>query len=295
MGIKLSRSTIQYFKHNDMDDLEAVLASIAEDDIKRQRKVIEQRRFIVIEGLYRNTGELCPLPEIIALKKRYCYRVIMDESLSFGTMGKTGRGVTEHYNVNISDVEIITVAMDTALGSVGGLCVGSREIVDHQRLSGAGYCFSASAPPFLSAVAIQSLSLLENQPHVLKDLVNNTKLLYKGLSTIKGVKIVSEEETPVMHLVFDPPLSSWDLEAYGVLEISKQCIKKGVGITTSKFSLAEDPLAGTKKDPNEEAPPVRPSLRVCSNATLTVKEINHAMGELKKVIAAEMTKLKRLN
>jgi serine palmitoyltransferase len=150
-GIYLSRATVQTYKHNDMKDLEGILASIASDDRKKKRDATQQRRFIVTEGLFRNTGDVCPLPDILALKEKFCYRLIMDESTSFGVLGKTGRGCTEHFNLSIDSVEIITLAMDTVLASVGGVCIGTREIVDHQRLSGAGYCFSAASPPFLSS------------------------------------------------------------------------------------------------------------------------------------------------
>ena len=196
MGLNLSRSTVQYFKHNDMADLEAILQSIADDDARLKRDVLQQRRFIVVEGIYRNTGDICFLPNILALKERFRYRVILDESLSFGTMGATGRGITEHFGIKVTDVEILTVAMDTALGSVGGLCIGTREVVDHQRLSGAGYCFSASAPPFLSAAACESLSILQNNPDLLKALSKNSQALHKGLSAVKGMRLLSSEITP---------------------------------------------------------------------------------------------------
>ena len=81
----------------------------------RRIATLEQRRFIITEGIFRNTGEIAPLQEIIQLKEKYCYRIIVDESMSFGTIGKTGRGVTEHFGIPIKDVEIILVAMDTSL------------------------------------------------------------------------------------------------------------------------------------------------------------------------------------
>jgi serine palmitoyltransferase len=59
--------------------------------------------------------------------------------------------------------EIVTFSLENALGSVGGMTVGNEEVVDHQRLSGAGYCFSASAPPFLSKVCLASVRRLEGK------------------------------------------------------------------------------------------------------------------------------------
>ena len=70
-GLNLSRSTVQFFKHNDVANLRAILESIAKDDVKKRRDASQQRRFIVIEGLYRNTGDICPLPEILALKEEF--------------------------------------------------------------------------------------------------------------------------------------------------------------------------------------------------------------------------------
>jgi serine palmitoyltransferase len=68
----------------------------------------------------------------LELKKKYKYRLIVDESLSFGVLGKRGAGLTDHFGVNVSEVEIITGSMANALASSGGFCVGSKEVVDHQ-------------------------------------------------------------------------------------------------------------------------------------------------------------------
>lgn len=60
--------------------------------------------------------------------------------------------------------------MENAVGSIGGFCVGSTFIVDHQRLSGLGYCFSASAPPLLAQAAIESLNYFEKRPEIFDEL-----------------------------------------------------------------------------------------------------------------------------
>lgn len=60
------------------------------------------RKFLVMEGIYMNTGNICPLPALLELAHRFKCRTILDENVSFGTLGETGRGVTEHFNVNVS-------------------------------------------------------------------------------------------------------------------------------------------------------------------------------------------------
>jgi serine palmitoyltransferase len=200
-GANLSRATIRYFKHNDMSDLRRILSAIREEDKLLRRDTSQQRRFIVVEGIYRNTGDICPLLEIVQLRKEFFYRIILDESLSFGVLGAQGRGLTEQCNIPPMEIDIVTFALDTVLASVGGVCVGTREIVDHQRLSGAGYCFSASSAPFLSAAALSSLQLLQSETFKLQaQLLENVRLLRQELAKIPVLVFLSNDETPVIHL-----------------------------------------------------------------------------------------------
>lgn len=278
-GLNLSRSTVQFFKHNDMNHLRTIMESIAYDDKRLKRDTLQQRRFIIVEGLYRNTGDVCPLPEILRLKEEFFYRLILDESLSFGTMGRTGRGITEHYQIQPTDVEIILVAMDTALASVGGVCVGNREIVDHQRLSGAGYCFSASAPPFLSAAAIKALTKLESEPQLLEKLHNNARYLHSSLSKhLDGLLTLryaqKEIVTPVLHLCLTTPLVTVDAEATLMMRIAHECIVRGVAVLASKFSLV-------KGDTN-----FRPTLTLNASTKLTTDEMDKIVAVLKSATIA---------
>lgn len=67
-------------------------------------------------------------------------------------------------------MDLICSSLENAVGSVGGFSVGSTFIVDHQRLSGLGYCFSASAPPLLAQAAIEALNYFENHPEIFEEL-----------------------------------------------------------------------------------------------------------------------------
>eukprot|EP01034_Spumella_vulgaris_P031741 gene31741-39209_t len=273
-GCNLSRSTVHFFKHNDMHDLRAILESIADDDKRLKRDTLQQRRFIISEGLFRNTGDVCPLTEIVRLKEEFCYRLIVDESLSFGTLGKTGRGVTEHFSVSPSEVEIIVLTLDTTLASVGGVCIGTREIVDHQRLSGAGYCFSASAPPFLSAIASLALKKMEEQPKLLEDLKRNSLALFDKLKKNKTLKMLSTNATPVFVLTLQTPLATLKEEGEVIRRIAQLCVTKGVGVTASPFALTS--RFGTE----------RPSLTLCANSSLTEAEIQKIVTVLGEAAAA---------
>ncbi|XKL63503.1 hypothetical protein PGB90_005867 [Kerria lacca] len=139
-GIEASRCKIFFFKHNDLADLERLLInfnSLVQDE-KNNEYRSETKKFLIIEGIYMNSGRICPLPQLIEMRKRYKLRLLLDESVSFGVLGKNGRGVVEHFEANNEDVDMIMASMEYALGTGGGFCVGSAFIVEHQRLSGLG-------------------------------------------------------------------------------------------------------------------------------------------------------------
>ncbi|VEL11859.1 unnamed protein product [Protopolystoma xenopodis] len=107
-GLVASRSRICFFRHNDLAHLEQLLMKQALEDQKDMKKAQATRRFLVIEGLYLDYGDICPLPELIALKYKYKVRIILDETVSFGVLGSTGRGVTEHFGIEPEHIDLIT-------------------------------------------------------------------------------------------------------------------------------------------------------------------------------------------
>jgi len=124
-GVTLSRANVKYFKHNDMQDLRRVMERVRATDISLGRKSNAQKRFIVVEGLYKNHGTICPLDELVKLKHEFCYRLILDESYSFGVLGSTGRGALEYFGLRyMCDAEIVTISLEQTLASVGGVTVG---------------------------------------------------------------------------------------------------------------------------------------------------------------------------
>ena len=83
---------------------------------------------------------------------------------------------------------MIAVSMGAALGSIGGFCAGRSFVIDHGRLSGQGYCFSASLPPLLANAAIASLEQLQTEDGGARrrQLQRNTKILLEGLKAVSG-------------------------------------------------------------------------------------------------------------
>ena len=83
--------------------------------------------------------------------------MILDETWSYGILGRTGRGVTEHQNVDPTNVDMIVGGLAGALASGGGFCAGTEEIIEHQRLSAAAYTFSAALPALLATTASETV------------------------------------------------------------------------------------------------------------------------------------------
>ncbi|KAL0112940.1 hypothetical protein PUN28_012293 [Cardiocondyla obscurior] len=267
-GLDASRGNIQYFKHNDVEDLRNLLMKQEEIDKRRPKKAAKTKRFLIVEGIYTNTGKICPLPELLELCKKYKLRVFIDESISFGTIGQYGRGVTEYFNIPRSEIDIIIGSLEYAIGTVGGFCVGTSFVIDHQRLSGLGYCFSASQPPLLASAAITSLDTIENNPQIFQSLKNNALLVDKGLKDIPTLVCSSFAESPLKH-VYLREQKERDIEERLLSAISKRCIEYSLAIILPVYLEAERTLP-------------RPSLKLCISASLDNSDIMLALDTLKR-------------
>jgi serine palmitoyltransferase len=199
-GIDASRSKVVYFKHNDMRDLEKKLEEQAKIDSKNPKKAAKTRRFLIAEGIYMNTGEMCPLRELVELRAKYKLRLFLDETVSFGTIGKHGRGLTEFLCVDKTEVDLISASLENAVESIGGFCVGSHFIVEHQRLSGLGYCFSASQPPLLTQAAISALDIFEKEPKIFAELNDVCEKVDEKFKYFKNLELRGHPLSPIKHL-----------------------------------------------------------------------------------------------
>ncbi|PKI39709.1 hypothetical protein CRG98_039879 [Punica granatum] len=187
----------------------------------------------------RNSGQIAPLDEIIRLKK-YRFRVLLDESNSVGVLGCTGRGLTEQFGVPVEKIDIITAAMGHALATEGGFCTGSSRVNDHQRLSGSGYLFSASLPPYLASAAITAIDILEENPSLIRKLKENIALLWKGLSDIPGLSLASNPKSPIVFLRLKKPTGCARNDLQLLEDIAAYVLKEGsICVVASKRSTLD--------------------------------------------------------
>ncbi|KAJ4799965.1 Serine palmitoyltransferase 1 [Rhynchospora pubera] len=235
-GLYLSRSTVVYFKHNDMKSLEATLEKVT----GRSKHPEKVRRYIVAEAIYQNSGQIAPLDEIVRLKEKYRFRIILDESHSFGVLGNSGRGLAEYCGVPIEKIDIITAGMGNALATDGGFCTGSVRVVDHQRLSSSGYVFSASLPPYLASAAISAVDYLEANPSVLSNLRANVATLLSELSDVPGLVRTSHTLSPIIFLKLKKSTGSDKTDMHVLDSIANQVLKEdSVLIVSTKRSTLD--------------------------------------------------------
>jgi 7-keto-8-aminopelargonate synthetase-like enzyme len=128
--------------------------------------------------------------------------LILDESWSFGVLGRTGRGITEAQNVDASQVDMIVGSLAGPLCAGGGFCAGSSDIVEHQRISAAAYTFSAALPAMLATTASETLNMLQTNPEILITCRDHIKTMRAQLDPRSDwVVCTSAGENPIMQFV----------------------------------------------------------------------------------------------
>ncbi|HEY8492293.1 MAG TPA: aminotransferase class I/II-fold pyridoxal phosphate-dependent enzyme [Myxococcota bacterium] len=187
-GCRLGFGKIYKFKHNDMASLEAKLSAVPEG----------RGRLIVVDGVYSMEGDLAPLPEIVALKKRFAARLMVDDAHGLGVLGENGRGTAEHFAVE-GEVDLVMGTFSKSLAAIGGFVAGDGEVIDYVRHTARSAVFSAALPPASAAAALAALEIVEREPERRKQLWEATAYMKRELSGL-GFD-TGNSESPVIPIV----------------------------------------------------------------------------------------------
>ena len=157
-GVRLCKAQRFRYKNADMADLEAQLQAAKDCRF----------RLIVTDGVFSMDGNVCPLDKIYELSQKYDAMVMVDESHSAGVVGKTGRGVTERFNLR-GQIEILTGTLGKAFGgAMGGFTTGRKEIIDMLRQRSRPYLFSNTMAPGLVAAGCRMFDMM-SETNTLQD------------------------------------------------------------------------------------------------------------------------------
>ncbi len=195
-GVRLCKAQRLRYANADMADLET------------QLQVAQQCRFrlIVTDGVFSMDGNVCPLDEIYALAQKYDAMVMVDESHSAGVVGRTGRGVTELFDLR-GKVEIITGTLGKAFGgAVGGFTTGRKEIIDMLRQRSRPYLFSNSLPPMIVAAGIKMFELMDATNERQERLHTNTDY-FRNQMLAAGFDIKPTQSAICAVMLYDARLS----------------------------------------------------------------------------------------
>ena len=151
-GAFLSRGEIKRFRHNDMDDLERILAKLPED----------KGKMVVVDGLFSMEGDIAPLPEIIPLCKKYGARLMVDDAHSTGVLGG-GKGTAAHFGLT-DEVDLIMSTFSKSFASLGGFIAGDEQVIHYIKHFARSIIFSASIPPSNTAAVLASLDVMRTEP-----------------------------------------------------------------------------------------------------------------------------------
>lgn len=247
-GSKLSYAKHLRFNHSDMQDLERVLANIPEDAGK----------LIITDGVFSMTGDICQLPEIVELKKKYNAQVMVDDAHGLGVIGVGGRGTASYFGLE-DEVDITMGTFSKSLASLGGYMATSQVVADYVRHHSRPFIFSASITPASCAGALKSLDILRLHPEKVDRLAQLAAYMKQALNS-RNIKI-KQSPTPIIPIYTNDMITT--------LTVNKMLFEAGVYV-------------------NPVLPPATPPseclLRVSLMATHTEALIDEAVNIIEAVL-----------
>lgn len=188
-GVKMSEAEMVRFKHNDMSDLEKVMSKLPETAGK----------LIIVDGVFSMEGDICNLPEIVKIGKKYGARIIVDDAHASGILGKTGRGTCEHFGLEKGEVDLVVGTCSKTFAAVGGFVAGDEDIIHYLRHMSRSQIFSAALPPASVASILKAIELIENDTSRRDRLFELTAHLRKEL-LVAGFNL-GESQTPILPII----------------------------------------------------------------------------------------------
>lgn len=188
----LAQTEVRRFRHNNPESLDAVLGQLG-----------DRGKLVAIDGVYSMTGDIAPLPEIVAVCKKHGARLMVDDAHGLGVLGRTGRGTAEHFGLE-QEVDVIVGTTSKAVPSVGGFAVGNADVIWHIQQTSRPFLFAASAPPSAVAATLAGFEVIDEEPVLRERLWANTRRIHQAFRAM-GLDI-GASATPIV------PVMTGDLD-----------------------------------------------------------------------------------
>jgi len=183
-GAKISGARVRFFRHNDVEDLEAVLLEAPRS----------QARMVVVDGVYSMQGDIAPLPELCDLCEKHGARLIVDDAHGTGVCGENGRGTAEMLRVE-DRIDVHLGTCSKALATMGGFAAADAAVINYLKFRAPTMLFTKAMPACIAAATLESLRLLRDAHDRRKTLWRNKRMLQNGLREA-GFDI-GETQTPI--------------------------------------------------------------------------------------------------
>jgi 8-amino-7-oxononanoate synthase len=171
-GATMSKGEMKRFRHNSIDSLETVLSKLPD----------EAGKLVIVDGVYSMGGDIAPLPEIVAICKKYGARIMVDDAHGIGVTGN-GRGTSAHFGMT-EQVDLIMGTFSKSFASIGGFIAGSKEIIHYIQHKARSLIFSAALPAPNAAAVLAALDIIETEPQHVENLWENAEYMRKGFETL---------------------------------------------------------------------------------------------------------------
>jgi 7-keto-8-aminopelargonate synthetase-like enzyme len=224
-GALLSGARRRPFPHNDLEAAEWIL--------KKYRNQY-RRVLIAVEGVYSMDGDYPDLSRLVEIKKQHQCLLMVDEAHSIGVLGKTGRGIGEHFNVNRADVDVWMSTLSKTFASCGGYISGSKELVEYLKFTAPGFVFSVGISPANTAAALAALRILEKEPQRVAQLRTNCELFLK-LAKERKLDTGMSRDSAVIPVIIGNSVQS--------LMLSKALFGRGVNVQPIVHPAVEEKAA----------------------------------------------------
>ncbi len=195
-GVRLCKAQRFRYKSADMDDLEKQLIAAKDARFK----------VIVSDGVFSMDGHVPDVKRMVELANQYGAMVMIDESHSAGVVGKTGRGVTELFDIR-GQVEMITGTLGKSFGgAIGGFTTGKKEIIEMLRQRSRPYLFSNSLPPMVVNAGIRMFEMMDETNELQDKLHANTDYFIEKMKAA-GFDIKPTQSAICAVMLYDAKLS----------------------------------------------------------------------------------------
>ncbi len=186
-GARLGWGEVKRFRHNDFADLERILAALPDN----------VGRLVVVDGLYSMGGDIVPLPELVAVCKKYGARLMVDDAHAVGVLGG-GRGTAAHFGMT-DDVDLIMSTFSKSFASLGGFVAGDETVIHYIKHHARALIFSASISPANAAAALAALHIMRDEPERVARLAQIGERMRNGYREL-GFNI-GHSTTPIIPII----------------------------------------------------------------------------------------------